>query len=507
MESIKTYAHMQEADTLTIETYGIPAVLLTEQAGLLAFEMLEQHEGRQDGVLFVCGKGNNGTDALVAARAAACRGWDRVSAVCMRAEEGSLAYAARGYAASCGVTIIDAEDPSVPERIASAPLIVDGLLGIGCSRPIEPESPVGRLISLINSSGARRCSLDVPSGLTEQPAQEDLCITAELTITFATRKRSMYTFEGRPRCGKIVCVNPGFPQQVLSIKSTYYLDPSPKLPLRGADGRGYKNTKGHVVIFAGSEGYSGAAALCAQAALRCGCGLVTLYVDRAIYRIVATKLTSVIVRPLDEGQLITAEKLDESYDAALCGPGWSEDERNSRQLEALLAASIPLVLDASAIRMLSSGHLERIVKRQRVLVTPHPGEFRALERSLGLPGGADLFEAMLSLTASGIECLYTSWMNYICTSDSQLYIQEGNNPFMGTAGSGDVLSGIVTSLLAQGYGSELAMRVGNHVHQRCGRLASHLTGPFIAEDLLEVIPAALRPVAGYDSLDLTGALD
>lgn len=492
MESIKTYEQLQKADSLTIDTYGIPARLLTEAAGLLAFQLIEQLEKEPCGILFVCGKGNNGTDALVAARAAACRGWKRVTAICQRPKEGSLADEAAGYAASCGVELIDSEDPSVPDRIASASLIVDGILGIGCSRPIDPDSAVGRLICCVNTSEAKCYSLDVPSGLTEEPGGEDLCINAHCTITFASRKRSMYTFAGRPRCGKILCVNPGFPQQVLSARTIYHLDENPVLSPRVQSVSQYKNSRGHAVVFAGSEGYSGAAALCAQAALRCGCGLVTLYVDREIYQILATKLTSVIVRPLNEGQLIPAEVLDETYSAALCGPGWGDRKRRLGQFEALLESSLPLVIDASAIRMLCSTHLDRIGKRAGVIVTPHPGEFKALTGALGLSSDGSLFDTLLCLSEMGIECLYTSWMNYICTKDRQLYIQEGANPFMGTAGSGDVLSGIVTGLLAQGHGSSLSMRFGNHVHQRCGTLAATSGAPFVAEDLLGFLARALQ---------------
>ncbi|MDY7027143.1 MAG: NAD(P)H-hydrate dehydratase [Spirochaetota bacterium] len=509
---IVTCRTMAEIDRRSQEEYHIPGMLLMENAGIRAFQRLREIWEQKLGIspiqdircLIAAGGGNNGGDALVMARQALIAGLEDLHVVMRNRRTNELASTHLAIIESLGIPVVFWEEnpDQSKELIQTADMIIDGIAGTGMKEALRGSA--AELTEWINNAAVGYiCAVDIPSGLGPEYLPGYPAVQADLTLTMGLPKLSLYTPAGRRLCGEIELIDPGFPPQLLE-------DPEGcgRLISEGddhswllystaaADEAAYKNTRGHVGVFAGSIGTTGAALLAAETAGRVGTGLVTLYGDEEIYPILASGCRSVMVRPLIGRP--DAEPSDfsikDTHTALLAGPGWGTEGREEL-LTVLLESGLPGVIDADGIRVLKLLRQKkgdayiRDLTGGRWVLTPHPGEFLYLasgssaecskEELLARP-----LEPMLSL-ASDLQVLVVlkTHVVWICAPDGRYTVVDGMNPAMGTGGAGDVLAGATAGLVSRGGDLFDAVAAAAALHQQAGRAAEERNGWFLAEDL------------------------
>ena len=316
-----------------------------------------------------------------------------------------------------------------------------------------------------------------------------------MTVTMGLEKMAMYHPAYRASCGRILLVNPSFPPFLLDqCKATALLCERVSATLPSLALNEYKSTRGHIAIFGGSKQYTGAARLSARTAFSSRAGLVTLFCDEEVYPVASSESASVMVQ-VYEGQNL------ERFDAVLAGPGWGEGRE--ALLETLLSSGLPMVLDADGIRAYAS-----IVKQGKLsshgpmILTPHLGELRTLVRAL-FPVDAQVlakddtpssFFSVMERTASLLDAtlVVKSQLVYVVSPGKQTVVVEGNNPSLGVAGSGDVLSGILVALLAKLQDCEQVALKGTLIHQRAGSLAAAQYGYYDSDTLISFVGRATQ---------------
>jgi NAD(P)H-hydrate epimerase len=362
----------------------------------------------------------------------------------------------------------------------------------------------------MNEAGRPVVALDLPSGLgSDDGILRGPCVRATLTVTFGLPKRSLLLYPAAAAAGEVVVADIGMPAPLLrepaiAVEVLEPADMAAALPPRDPDA--HKGTYGHVLVVAGSAGKTGAAALCSLAALRVGAGLVTLALPESLHDAMAAKLTEVMTAPLPETDERTLSRaalerllpLLEGKAVVALGPGLSTHPSTAALVWDLMAASrVPLVVDADGINAL--GHrLEALGKITAPLVlTPHPGELSRLltvatqevqdQRIPIVQKVAQTYN--LTLVLKGARTL-------IASAKGQVAINPTGNPGMATAGSGDVLTGVLAGLIAQGGDLDLKVRAGVYLHGLAGDLAADaLTEEaMLAGDLLERLPDAIRRI-------------
>lgn len=480
---------MASLDERTQKEYGIPAALLMENAGRSAAEYLLGMKGpgnaAEGPIVVVAGKGNNGGDALVAARHLYIAGRKDLRVLLASKDLGELAALHAGILTKLGVPleVFSPGNRNVRRLLTGAGLIVDGLFGIGVSGRLR--APGDEIVNLVSSSKAKIVSLDVPSGLFDGYRPEFPAVKADVTLTFELPKLCLYLPAGRKLSGKIEVLPVGFPPALTAempgrlelLGDDFLRSAIPPLPPDA-----YKNSRGHLAVLAGNRGTTGAAALCSEAALRSGAGLVSLFADEAVYPILASAMKSVMVKPL---QAAPSDWKPSGFSAFLAGPGWGRGR--APWLRTLLGTGIPGVLDADGIHVLKEV-LEGPNRPKRLegwVLTPHVGEFAAFT---GRQKEEILVDPLpfLEETAGKLGCVVVlkGHVTYIAAPSGKIFVHDGMNPALGTAGSGDVLAGIIAGLLAMGVAPVTAAAAGVDLHGRAGKLAAEKTGMFTAEDLL-----------------------
>ena len=393
---VVTASQMRELDRRATEEFGIPSLLLMENAGLEAVLEMERSfpRLRASRVAIVCGRGNNGGDGFVVGRHLFDRGTSvEIFLLAKRSD-------VKGDARTNMEIIRKLELPlrevttsrdlqAAREAIERADMVVDAILGtgtMGAAKGLFAEA-----IDLLNQLGRPIVSLDIPSGLSsDEGGIPGPSINAALTITFGLPKRGLILFPAASRAGRLVVVDIGLPPQLLSDPS---LDVSLMEPgdvagaLPARDPNAHKGTYGHVLVLAGSPGKTGAAAMCALSALRIGAGLVTLGIPESLNDVMEAKLTEVMTEPLLEtrertlalGALDRVLALTEGKRALAVGPGLSTHSETCELVRELVsAARVPMVVDADGINALGP-KLETLAKASvPVILTPHPGELARL---------------------------------------------------------------------------------------------------------------------------------
>jgi NAD(P)H-hydrate epimerase len=374
--------------------------------------------------------------------------------------------------------------------LSEAAWIFDGIAGTGIRGALRP--PLSDLVEAANASPGRRIAIDVPSGVGDEYRPGYPAFRADFTLTMGLPKLCLYLPHARVLCGRIMVIHVGFPPTLLE---------DPEIPgelLRARAWRKlappiapdtYKNRRGHLAVFAGARGTTGAAWLSASAAARSRLGLVTLFADAEAYPIVAQKLTSVMCRPWSAEE----EWEHESYSGILAGPGWGLTEEKERWLERLLALPLKGVIDADGITLLG-----RIASRGtpdlggRWVLTPHPGEFARLTASPREEVLADPVRHSIQLSARmKAVIVLKGHCTIVATPSGRYWILDGANPALATGGSGDVLAGIIAGGIAGGMSPADAALFGVSLHAAVGRLAARRSGWFLAEDLVPLISRVL----------------
>jgi ADP-dependent NAD(P)H-hydrate dehydratase / NAD(P)H-hydrate epimerase len=504
---------MRDLDRLAMETYGIPGVVLMENAGAQVARILWQEypdlQSRRVAVL--CGRGNNGGDGFVIARYLHTSGVS-VQVFVIGGTAGIHGDAGvhldmlqrAGVAPEAVQTSETAQ--AVGARLVGYDILVDALLGTGLRA--EASGVFQQLIAAINTSGRPVVAVDIPSGLgADGGAPLGDHVRADLTITMALPKRGLLLYPAAEHVGRLVVVDIGFAKTLREHAAVrcHVLEAeevAAQLHPRAADT--HKGTYGHVLTVGGSPGKTGAAALASLAALRTGAGLVSLALPQVLNAAMETKLTEVMTIPLPESEpgvlgVEAGKRLMEwlqGKSALILGPGMGTHPETVRCVqEVLRQVRIPTVLDADGLNAFARDP-DRIRDTQAPLVlTPHPGELARLRHATTAAIQADRLAAAEETARSCKAVVVLKGAHtVIAEPEGTLYINVTGNPGMATAGSGDVLSGIIGALLGQGYTPTMAARIAVYTHGLAGDLAAARLGErsLMAGDLIDTLPRAFQ---------------
>jgi hydroxyethylthiazole kinase-like uncharacterized protein yjeF len=488
MNELLTTAEMAEADRLAIAD-GMASMTLMENAGrAVANATSAASHGRR--VVVVAGPGNNGGDGFVAARHLAERGFlVRVSFVGDRKRlKGDATLAADRWS---GLV-----EEATPASLSDCDIVIDALFGAGLAREVEglPRA----MITAMTAAGVPVIAVDLPSGVNGTTgAVMGVAVSATQTVTFFRRKIGHLLLPGRLHCGQITVVDIGIPASVLQAVKPRCFANRPELwsqlfPRPAPSG--HKYSRGHAVVVSGGIATTGAARLAARGALRAGAGLVTIASPREALSINAASSLAVMVRPVDGTAELAEFLADERRNAVVLGPGGGVGQAQREQVDAALASEAAVVLDADALTSFLSGGLsEMIAKRanRNVVLTPHAGEFSRLFKAIADdPYVKDKLEkARLAARTSGAVVVFKGADTVVASPDGRASIADNAPPYLATAGSGDVLAGMIGGLLAQGMPGFEAASAAVWLH---GAAASEFGPGLIAEDLPDSLSAVYR---------------
>jgi NAD(P)H-hydrate epimerase len=504
-----TAAQMREMDRVTIEEIGIPGPVLMETAGRRIAESIAELAAEIGGpirVAAICGAGNNGGDGFVCARVLREIGVDAAVYLAMPAAKvgGDAALHLRAYRNAGGPVIaIDGAESLEREAasIRSADVICDALFGTGLTRDVEGH--LAEVVELINRSDAVVVAADIPSGLSADTGQTlGVAVQADITVTMAFAKVGLVSDPGFVAAGELRIAEIGIPRSLAETAAvaTAVMSPADAAalipPIFAAD---HKGRRGHLLVVAGSPGKRGAGRLCARGALRSGAGLVTLASGGPEEIAVPDPVMSIA---LDTARSAEHETLLAGRDAVAIGPGLPTDAWGAALVRDLLAASsVPAVIDADGLNHLA-GDLDAVKRLEiPVVLTPHPGEAARLLEISTAEVQSDRLSAARALAArTGAVCVLKGARTLVCdgrSAEGFATINPTGNPGMATAGSGDVLTGVIGALLAQGLDAGDAARLGVFVHGLAGDLAAGDLGvrSVTASDIAEALAAAFESLS------------
>ncbi len=488
MIELLTNAEMARADAIAVAR-GTDSFALMRRAGAAVADAAI-HMAPSGPILVMSGLGNNGGDGFVAATDLAANGRDVVVMLLGDAAKlkGDAARAAREWRGA-----VVAFDPAL---IGAQSLIIDALFGAGLDRPVTDA--FARAIATMNASGIPVLAVDLASGINGTTGEVmGAAVRATRSVTFFRKKPGHLLLPGRVHCGPIAVADIGIPVDALDEIKPRAFENCPALWARGFPvprTDGHKYSRGHVLVGSGGIAATGAARLAARAALRAGAGLVTVASPRDALAVNAAALTAVMVRAIDTAEEYYAELLaDPRFNACVIGPGFGVGERTREVVAAVLSAKRACVLDADALTSFSEETQLLIAGIKNttypVIFTPHLGEFAKLFGDLRVTGGSKLERARAAAETSGAIIVLKGPDTVVAHPDGRAAIAANAPPWLATAGSGDVLAGIIGGLLAQGVDGFSAAAMAVWLH---GEAGAHVGPGLIAEDLPEALPAVLR---------------
>jgi hydroxyethylthiazole kinase-like uncharacterized protein yjeF len=493
MLELLTAEEMAQADRLTIEG-GVKGATLMENAGRAVADEVSRRFPDAATVAVLCGPGNNGGDGFVAARHLKERGYKvRLG---FNGDPARLPADAAPMAKRWEV----GREPLRPDLLAAAEVVVDALFGAGLARPIEGE--LAALIDNVNASGLPVVAVDVPSGIDGTTGGvRGTAINATATVTFFRLKPGHLLLPGRLHCGEVTLAQIGIPDSVLATIAPKTFANEPALWLSDFPWprpESHKYARGHAVVVSGPVYSTGAARLGARGALRIGAGLVTVASPRDALAVNAAQLTAIMVREADDARALANLLADERKNAVLIGPGLGVGERTKALTLAVLAAKAAVVLDADAITSFADDAKPRFAAIQSreapVVMTPHDGEFARLFGDIR--GGSKLERPRAASARSGAVILLKGSDTVVAAPDGTASINATTSPWLATAGTGDVLAGMVLGLLAQRMPGFAGTSAAVWLHGAAARAF----GPgLIAEDLPEMLPSVLRELSNLAS--------
>ena len=507
---IVTAEQMQNIDRITIEEVGIPGLELMENAGRGIAEFLADiSNGDVDSkkVVIFCGKGNNGGDGFVVGRYLSEWGANvRFYLFGKKSEVAGDAKTNLDKADGMGLQIIETSSPDQIEIDDDTNLIVDAIFGTGFRGDIR--SPIAEAIDLINEQDIPIAAVDCPSGLNSSTGElSSSSICADFTATLALPKLGQFVYPGKENVGRLEIIDIGIPEDVVEsqnfeinlIDEEYIFENLPEHP---ADG--HKGDLGKLFIIAGSQGFTGAACMAANTATKSGIGLCYLGIPSSLNDICEVKLTETMTRLLPEvgkRRCLALRGLGEykQYfdwaDACALGPGIGTHHETRELVKRLMGRiTIPTVIDADGLNCLQ-GQTEALVEADfPCVLTPHPGE---LSRLLDIPikdiAADRLKYAVLAAEQLGKVVLLKGAPTYIAGPEGQVYLNPTGNIGMAKGGSGDVLTGLIGSLMAQGLPPLEAACCGAYLHGICGDYVRDEIGSMgmVPSDMIDAIPLVL----------------
>jgi hydroxyethylthiazole kinase-like uncharacterized protein yjeF len=479
--ALLTVRQMTEADRLSMAAGVSEFDLMANAGACVANAIMARWAVRP--LLVLCGPGNNGGDGFVAAQRLADAGWPvRVAMLGGRNDSKGCAH----RHAERWQGHVEALDTSVLE---GAQLIVDALFGAGLSRPLTGAAR--ETLAAAASGKAPIIAIDMPSGVLGDSGEVMGAVSVALTITFFRKKPGHLLLPARDLCGEVVVADIGSPLSVLNEIEPDTFENDPRLwraALPHAADAADKHSRGHALVYGGYP-MTGAARMAARAAARAGAGLTTIAVPEIALPIYAAALTSIMVQPIvtpsDFGHLLSGSR----YSAWLIGPGAGADTETLGRTVAMLATERPTVIDADAITVFQDdpSALDRAISGPCVL-TPHEGEFR---RVFAVTGDK-LTRARAAARRCGAVIVLKGSDTVIAAPDGRAIINANAPPTLATAGSGDVLGGIILGLMAQGMEAFPAAAAGVWLH---GAAAAAFGPGLLAEDLPDLLPGVFQRLA------------
>jgi len=536
MLKITTAKEMREIDRIAIDKYGIAGALLMERAGLAVAERInelffQKSELRSQNsevkqiinkdslrrmFIILCGGGNNGGDGLVIARLLHNQGRDvKVFLASKPAELKGDVRLNYNAAIKFGVKIypINKFLTSHFSLPASRLIIVDALLGTGLSK--EVRDPLSEVIKKVNKMSSPVVSVDIPSGISSDTGQiMGSAVKAQHTVTFGLPKRGHLLYPGAEYTGNLHIEEIGFPRNLLESEKikVNLVQKSDALSLMpGRPAYSHKGRYGHVLLIAGSRGKTGAALMAARACLRTGAGLVTIGIPETLLNAFQSRVTEEMLLPLpDKGNGDLAleasdtifEFIKKRANVLAIGPGLSVDEEISRLVCLLIVKSrVPLVIDADGINAIAgkTGLLKKSMSP--VILTPHSGEMVRL-LSHGAEAKSSEIERDRITTAVTFAKRTNTYLvlkgapTVTATPDGEAFINSTGNPGMAKAGTGDVLTGMISALLAQSLTPRDASVLGVYMHGHTGDIMAAKKGKhsLMASDIINAIPAVFKSI-------------
>lgn len=477
--ALLTPTEMAQADHATIDS-GVRGIELMAAAGTAVANAVQQRWSRQP-VLVLCGPGNNGGDGFVAARQLQQLGWPVRLALL-----GTLSQL-QGDAAHHALNWSGTIEPFSLALLDGVGVVIDAIFGAGLARPVAGLAR--ELIEALSATKIPICAVDVPSGLDGATGLVAGAVAAaSITVTFFRKKPGHLLFPGRQLCGEVIVADIGIAAKVLAQIAPQAHENGPLLwqqhyPWPRIDGHKYQ--RGHVLVL-GGEQLTGASRLTAVAAARVGAGLVTLAAPQAAWSVYAAALTSVMVQAIDSASDFEALLSDPRRNAIAIGPGAGTADLTRYAVVAALASQRAVVLDADALTAFADDPqtLFQAIGQPCVL-TPHEGEFARLFEA----SGDKLTRARRAAKVSGAVVLLKGADTVIAAPSGRAIINSNGPADLATGGSGDVLTGFIAGLLAQGLDPFHAAAAAAWLH---GEIATAFGPGLIAEDLLAGLPAVLK---------------
>ena len=452
---------VRKIDQLAISELNNNAIKLMNRAGMAAFDELVQAFGQPSLITVFCGTGNNAGDGyILAARAAQKCIPVQVVELSKTEKFSDETLRARQYAIDNNARLIDFD----PDLDIQQGVLVDCLLGIGYKGQLR--QPYDQAITLINAAELPVLSMDIPSGLNpDTGAVEDNAVTADLTVTFVAAKQGLFTGKGPALCGEVIYHSLDISEQLF-----VQFQPSAKLSdlfellelLPHFVGDEYKNQRGHCMIIGGDHGYGGAASMAAEASLRVGSGLTSVATQPQHVSSILARCPEIMACGVISGQQL--EPWLEKPSVLVVGPGLGRSAWSEQLLQKAVASGLPMVLDADALNILADGRVVKATDHAWVL-TPHAAEAARLLNVSVAEVETNRFSAVQQIQQKYNAVVILKGPGSLIAADNQITkICPYGNPGMATAGMGDLLSGIIGGLIAQGLSLQDAAELGCCLH-------------------------------------------
>lgn len=494
---------IQKIDTATCENQQISSIDLMERAAAAVTREITARFLPSQRIVVIAGPGNNGGDALAVARMLIEQGFRNVEIFLFNVK-GKLSHdcdeECKRLITMDGINFTEITHAFNPPHLGKNDVVIDGLFGSGLNNPLQ-----GGFVAVaryINESGAYIISIDIPSGLfNEWNSHINMrdVVHANLTLAFQLPRLSFFFSENYNVLGEWKLLDIDLDEsKIKEIQTNYYVIDSRnivpllhrRLPFTG------KRDYGSALIFAGSTGMTGAAVLAAEAAMRSGAGLVTVHSAKRSIDIVQTAVPVAMFEPDRNDHFISDMKIHHNHQAVAVGPGIGTQAVTIEALQFLLQnCNAPLILDADALNCISQRPALLSLLPPKTIITPHVGEF---DRIFGEQRSSeDRLKTAVSMARKyNIIIVLKGHYTAIIRPTGRVYFNMTGNPGMATAGSGDVLTGIITAFLAQGYNPEYAATIGVYVHGVAGDMAAEKFGEFgmIASDISKFCGRAIHDI-------------
>ena len=479
---------MSKADSLAVAS-GVPSIELMENAGqAVVAQIMQSHSPRA--TLILCGPGNNGGDGFVVARLLQQKGWQVELALL-----GDVAQL-KGDAKINAIRFNGEIKIFAPNMLDKAELIIDAIFGAGLDREIIGE--IASIINQVNQADIPVISIDIPSGIDGETGQVlGVALRAKQSVTFFRAKPAHYLMPARIYCGEITIVDIGIPESVLQeITANTWLNNVNlwQLPCKKLDE--HKYDAGHCLVISGDELHGGAARLAARAALRIGAGLVSIVGTRETLLIHAAQVSAIMLRQAKKAQEIAEMLSDKRLNSTVIGMGLGIGKKTREKVLATLKNCANVVIDADGLSSFAQNpeQLFDAIKARNsggVVLTPHAGEFCKI---FNITSNSKVEKACMAAKISGATIVYKGADSVIAAPNGWAAINNNAPPELATAGSGDVLAGIIGGLMAQGMQAHLAAAAGVYLHGAAAAsfAKAKSSAGLISDDLPSLLPKVMQ---------------